>query len=204
MSGRAPLQVLAVAGSLRAGSFNRALLRAAQALQPDGLQIEPFDLAPLPLFNQDLAGEHTPQPVQAWREALWAADALLIATPEYNHGVPGVLKNALDWASRPPGRQPLAGLPVAIMGATPNLWGTARAQAHLRQTLVYPDARVLSQPEVLIAHAAQQFGPGGELLDPATRGFVHELLVALADWSRQVGRVRPHPDPAAPPAEGVR
>ena len=184
----ATLRVVGIAGSLRQGSYNRALLNAAQELEPDGMHIEAFDLEPIPMFNQDLEGEHLPMPVRVWRETLSAADALLIATPEYNHGVPGVLKNALDWASRPP-HQPLDALPVAIMGATPSMWGTARGQAQLRQTLVYPNARPMSQPEVLIAEAHQKFSPEGRLTDAEMRQSLHVFLEAFLDWARLVGRV---------------
>jgi chromate reductase, NAD(P)H dehydrogenase (quinone) len=182
------LRVVGIAGSLRRGSYNRALLNAAQELEPDGMHIEAFDLGTLPLLNQDLDGEHLPAPVRVWRETLWAADALLIATPEYNYSVPGVLKNALDWASRPPQHQPLRGLPVAIMGATPSMWGTARGQAQLRQTLVYPNARLMSQPEVMIAGAHQKFSAEGRLTDSETRVFVRELLEAFLAWAQHVGR----------------
>ncbi len=183
-----PLHVVGIAGSLRRASYNRALLRAAVELAPDTLRLTVVDLAPLPLYNQDEDGEAPPETVRRWRAALWAADALLIATPEYNHGVPGVLKNALDWASRPPQHQPLNGLPVALMGATASTWGTARGQAQLRQTFVYPNALVLGQPEVLVARAPARFDPDGRLIDPPTRGFVRDLLVALERWARQVGR----------------
>ena len=183
-----PLKFLGIAGSLRHASYNRALLAAARELCPDGATLNIFDLAPLPLYDQDIDTEAAPPAVQAFRDALWSADALLISTPEYNHGVPGVLKNALDWASRPPQHQPLSGLPVAIMGASPYTWGTARAQAHLRQTLVFPSALVLSQPEVLVANATGKFDAEGQLTDDATRTFVHGLLVALATWTHRVGR----------------
>jgi chromate reductase, NAD(P)H dehydrogenase (quinone) len=187
------LQVLGVAGSLRRASFNRALLRAALELAPQSMKIEIFDLAPLPLYNQDEDGEHAPTSARAWRDALWAADAFLIVTPEYNYGVPGVLKNALDWASRPPQHHPLKGLPVAIMGATQGMWGTARGQAQLRQNFVFPNALVLNQPEVLIAQASEKFDATGNLTDQTTRTFVSNLLVALETWTRQVGRPRVTP-----------
>jgi chromate reductase, NAD(P)H dehydrogenase (quinone) len=187
------LQVLGVAGSLRRASFNRALLRAALELAPQSMKIEIFDLAPLPLYNQDEDGEHAPTSARAWRDALWAADALLIVTPEYNYGVPGVLKNALDWASRPPQHHPLKGLPVAIMGTTQGMWGTARGQAQLRQIFVFPNALVLNQPEVLIAQASEKFDAAGNLTDQTTRTFVSNLLVALETWTRQVGRHRVTP-----------
>ncbi|GAA4004445.1 NAD(P)H-dependent FMN reductase [Deinococcus rubellus] len=184
------VRILGIAGSLRRNSFNCALLADAQELQPGGVTVETFYLAPLPMYDQDLDTETAPPAVQAFRDALWATDALLIATPEYNHGVPGVLKNALDWASRPPQHQPLRGLPVAMMGATPSMWDTACAQAHLRQVLVFPSALVLPPPEVLVANAGSKFDAEGRLADDTTRTFFHGLLVALADWTRQVGRPR--------------
>jgi chromate reductase, NAD(P)H dehydrogenase (quinone) len=188
MSQQRVLHVVGVAGSLRQDSLNRALLRAAHELQPEGMSIGIFDLAPLPLYNQDDDDEHTSNAVRAWRDTLWAADALLIATPEYNHGVPGVLKNALDWASRPPSQQPLNGLPVALMGASPSMFGTARAQMQLRQTFVFPNARLLSQPEVFVSNANDKFDPEGYLTDPTTRQNVRNLLLAFAAWTRLVGR----------------
>ena len=187
VSSSSVLRVVGIAGSLRQGSYNRALLSAAQELGPDGMHIETFDLGGLPMFNQDLEGDHLPTPVRVWHETLAAADALLIATPEYNHGIPGVLKNALDWASRPP-HQPLNGLPVAIMGATPGMWGTARGQAQLRQTLVNPNAHPMSRPELLIAGAHQKFSPEGRLTDAQTRVSLHAFLEALLIWARQAGR----------------
>ena len=188
------LNVVGVAGSLRRASFNRALLRAAQQLQPETLAITIFDLEPLPLYNQDEdADSSAPAAVRLWRDALWSADALLIATPEYNSSVPGVLKNALDWASRPAQHQPLSELPIAIMGATPSMWGTARSQAQLRQTLIFPNAYVMNRPEVMVAQAHERFDPQGELIHAETRAYVHNLLVALDRWTRQVGRAAIQP-----------
>src|SRR5882672_4988864 len=134
---RAKLSVLGIAGSLRAASFNRSLLRAAQELAPAGMTITAFDLAPIPLYNADVEATGDPEPVAALKSAIRQADALLIATPEYNFGVPGVLKNAIDWASRPPRGSAMQGKPVAIMGATPGGWGTARSQMQLRQAFVF-------------------------------------------------------------------
>src|SRR5205814_8833807 len=122
-----------IAGSLRTGSYNRALLRAAQELAPAGLELLTFDLAPIPLYDGDVEAQGDPEPVGALKTAIRDADALLIVTPEYNYGVPGVLKNAIDWASRPPGQSPLNGKPAALMGATPGMTGTARAQLQIRQ-----------------------------------------------------------------------
>jgi chromate reductase, NAD(P)H dehydrogenase (quinone) len=177
------LQVLGFAGSLRQGSYNRGLLRAAQELAPDGMTVRTFDLAPLPLFNADLEDSSLPAPVAAFRTAIREADALLIATPEYNHGVPGVLKNAIDWASRPPGQAALQGKPAAIMGASPGMTGTARAQPQLRQAFVFTETYALLKPEVLVARAHEKFDSAGRLTDEDTRKWVRALLEALATWT---------------------
>lgn len=127
MNERTTINVVAFAGSLRQESYNRALLRAAQESAPESMSIDTFDLSPIPLYNYDVEQQGDPEPVQEFKHAIRKADALLIATPEYQHGIPGVLKNALDWASRPPKQSPLQGKPAAIMGATPGMTGTARA-----------------------------------------------------------------------------
>src|SRR5256885_15678621 len=148
------LRVLGIPGSLRAASFNRALLRAAIADAPPGMTIEIFDgLGAVPLYNADVEAQGDPAPVVALKTAIDRADALLIATPEYNYGVPGVLKNAIDWASRPPGACVLDGKPAALMGASPGGTGTARAQLALRQSFVFTDTRALLRPEVMVARA---------------------------------------------------
>ena len=116
-------------------------------------------------------------------------DALLIASPEYNHCVPGVLKNAIDWASRPARRSVLTDKPVAIMGASTGRGGTARAQAHLRDGLAYTNGLVLALPEVLVADAGAKFDPDGDLHDPETRGEIRDLLVSLAAWTRRLHRL---------------
>jgi chromate reductase len=185
MSSGETIKVLGIAGSLRERSFNRMALRAAQALAPEGISVESLDIAGVPLYNDDVRAQGYPPKVQALREAIAAADALLIATPEYNFSIPGVLKNAIDWASRPPD-QPFAGKPVAIMGASPGRVGTARAQYHLRQMLVFLDAHALNKPEVLIGGAGQVFDEAGNLTDEATQGFVRDLLTALAVWTRRL------------------
>ncbi|BAH39229.1 MAG TPA: NAD(P)H-dependent oxidoreductase [Gemmatimonas aurantiaca] len=183
-----PLVVCAIAGSLRQASYNRALLRAAQELAPEGMEIRIFDrVGDLPLFDQDLEAQGDPEPVVAMRRAIAEADALLIATPEYNHGVPGVLKNAIDWASRPPRGAVLAGKPTAILGASPGVTGTARAQSQLRQTFVFTDTPVLPQPEILVYRAHEKFDAEGRLTDERTREFVGKLLVGLASWTRRLG-----------------
>src|SRR5437870_372013 len=149
-----PVHVLGFAGSLRAHSLNRALLRAAIELTPEGLGIEAFDLGPLPLYDSDVEAAGLPEPVQTFRRRIAAADALLLVTPEYNYSVPGVLKNAIDWASRPYGDSAWSGKPAAIMGASVGTIGTARAQYHLRQIMVFLNMFPLNQPEVMIGHAA--------------------------------------------------
>ena len=180
------LRVCGIAGSLRSGSFNRHLLRAAQELSPPGMEIVPFDLAGVPLYNGDVEAAGDPEAVTALKGAIRDADALLIATPEYNFGVPGVLKNAIDWASRPPGKSPLNGKPAALMGATPGMGGTGRAQMALRQSFVFTQTLVLVAPEVLVARAHEKFDASGRLADEPTRGFVRKLLEALADWTMRL------------------
>jgi len=183
-----PLRVLGIAGSLRVASYNRMLLRAAVELAPEGMEIELFDIGGIPLFNEDVEAAGTPSAVEAFREAIRRADALLVATPEYNHGVPGVLKNAVDWASRPPRKSALAGKPAAVFGASPGATGTARAQTQLRASFVFTDTPVLPQPEVLVFRAHEKFDADGRLSDEPTRVFVGRLLVALADWTRRLAR----------------
>ena len=134
---RSTLQVVGIAGSLRAGSHNRTVVRAAAELAPPGLRIVETGIADIPFFDEDVEAEGDPAAVAALKRSVAAADGLIIATPEYEHGVPGVLKNTIDWLSRPPGRGPLLGKPVAVLGASPGMVGTARAQAQLRQTLFF-------------------------------------------------------------------
>jgi chromate reductase len=181
-----PLTFLGIAGSLRRGSYNRGLIRAAVEVAPEGTTVVPFDLSDLPMFNADIEAEGDPAAVAAFKRAISAADALLIATPEYNHCVPGLLKNAIGWASRPARRSVLTGKPVAIMGATPGSGGTARAQAHLRDGLAYTNGYVLPVPEVLVPLAAAKFDAEGNLTDAETREAVRDLLVSLAAWTRRL------------------
>jgi len=180
---------LGIAGSLREGSYNRALLRVAAEVAPEDLEIEVFDnevLKRIPLYNEDVRAEGDPEPVRALKDAIRKADALVIATPEYNHSVAGVLKNALDWASRPPDDSPLAGKPVAIMGASTGRWGTVRAQMHLRQLCVDQKMPAVSEPEVLVADADEKFDDQGRLTHDVTRYFVSELMESLVAWTRKV------------------
>jgi chromate reductase len=185
MGGGESLKVLGISGSLRKASYNSAALRAAQELAPAGMTIEIADLLPIPLYNEDVRAAGFPPGVQRLREQIISADALLVATAEYNYSISGVLKNAIDWASRPPD-QPFDDKPVAIMGASPGMTGSARAQYHLRQSCVYLNMHVLNKPEVMIAAAHTKFDTAGRLTDEPTRGFVRDLLVNLAAWTRRL------------------
>jgi chromate reductase len=180
-----PINVLGFAGSLRERSYNKAALRAAVELAPAGMTIETFDLAPIQPYNEDVKEQGLPPPEQEFRERIRVADALLIVTPEYNRSIPGVLKNAIDWVSRPP-QQPFDGKPVAIFGVSPGMIGTAVAQYHLRQCLGVLNAPLLNQPSVMIGQAAQKFDAQGRLTDEGTRELIGKLLVALADWTRRL------------------
>jgi chromate reductase len=152
--------------------------------------IDIFDLAPIPLYDYDVEQRGDPEPVTQFKQAIAAADALLIATPEYQQGILGVLKNAIDWASRPPGKSVLQDKPVAIMGASPGMTATARAQTQLRQTLAYNNCPTLMRPEVLVAHAHEKFDQDGRLTDEATATFIRDLLVAFSAWITRVGTRR--------------
>jgi len=181
----AGVRLLGVSGSLRKGSYNTALLRAASELLPEGMTLEIFDLSSIPLYNDDVRALGFPKPVQEFRDRIAAAHALLIATPEYNFSIPGVLKNAIDWASRPPD-PPLNGRPVGIMGASTGNFGTVRAQMHLRQVCVFCNMFPLNKPEVLVMRAKEKFDGNGRLIDETARGFIRDMLLALADWTRRL------------------
>lgn len=173
------MKILGIAGSLRESSYNRALLRAARELLPEGVELVEHDLRDLPFYDGDVEAAGDPDSVVEFKQAIREADALLIATPEYNRGVPGVLKNAIDWASRPPLGSPLTGKPVAIMGASTGRGGTARAQEQLRSALEFSRANVLEQPEVLVPEAFMRFDQQGELVDGGARAELAELLDTL-------------------------
>ena len=183
---RGSMRVFAIAGSLRGGSFNKMLLRTARELAPVGMAIELFDLEGIPFFNADVEERGDPDPVTHFKTAIRASDALLIATPEYQHGISGVLKNALDWASRPTGHSPMQRKAAAIMGATPGRMGTARAQTQLRQSLAFTDMYTVLQPEVLVSHAYEKFDRDGRLTDEPTREFIRKLLAELQALARAV------------------
>ena len=186
--GEEPLRVLGIVGSLRHGSFNRALMEAAIELEPAGMRIEEFDLGSIPLYNADLdTDERRPDVVRRLKDAIAEADGLLISTPEYNHGVSGVLKNAIDWASRPAGTSPLAGKPVAIMGAAPGVLGTARGQQHLKLVLISTMALLMPHPGVVVGQAHEKFDAEGRLIHEPTRDFLATFLRELEAWIRRVG-----------------
>lgn len=179
------ISILGFAGSLRKGSYNKSLLRAALEMLPADAKLDIFDLEGIPPFNQDLENQ-PPEKVKEFKAKIRAADAILIATPEYNYSIPGVLKNAIDNASRPYGDNPFDGKPVAIMGASIGMLGTARAQYHLRQSLVFLNMYPLNQPEVLVSFAQEKIDQNGKLTDQKTREKIRELVEALVIWTRKL------------------
>jgi chromate reductase len=182
MSDGGTVRILGISGSLRRGSFNTATLRAAQELVPAGMTIERLDIGPIPLYNEDVRQQGFPPPVEELRRHIKQADGLLITTPEYNYSIPGVLKNTIDWASRPPD-QPFDGKPIAIIGASPGILGTARAQYHLRQCFLFLNAYLLNRPEVMITQAATKFDAHGKLTDQSTRDAIAAMLTAFKAWT---------------------
>lgn len=180
----AAIKVLGISGSLRSGSYNTGLLRAAQAVAPEGMSIQIYDLSKIPLYNFDVEQQGDPDAVKSFKQAIADADALLIATPEYQRSIPGVLKNALDWASRPADNSVLEHKPVAVMGASPGMTGTARAQTQLRETLCYNDMRAVTSPEVLVAFAPKKFDSQGNYVDEEGRKFLRQLLDSLLQLTR--------------------
>ena len=181
------VHILGIAGSLRRESYNRAALRAATRLVPEGATLDTFELDGIPGFNQD-DEQHPPAKVVELKRRIREADAVLIVTPEYNYSVPGVLKNAIDWASRPYGDSAWSRKPAAIMGASVGTMGTARAQYHLRQTFVFLNMLPINQPEVMIGNAATRFDAAGNLTDEATQGYIRKLLENLVAWTRRLQR----------------
>jgi chromate reductase len=181
------MKVLGLSGSLRKGSFNTALLRAAIELAPAGMSIEEHSLADIPMYDEDVRQAGYPAPVLALRQAVAAADALLFVTPEYNYSIPGMLKNAIDWVSRPP-EPPFAGKPAAIMSTSGGILGGARAQYHLRQIFVFIDVHALNKPEVIVPHAQDKFDAELRLTDDPTRKAIAAQLEALAKWTARLQR----------------
>jgi len=182
------IRVAGIPGSLREGSFNKGLLRAAAELAPAGMEISIYTrLGEIPPYNDDVFTKGDSEPVADLKNFIGGADALLISTPEYNYGVPGVLKNAIDWVSRPAGKSVLNRKPAAIMGCSPGLGGTIRAQHALRQTFVFTETHVMTQPEIKIPSAAPLFDPSAKLTDENTRQHIKKFLEAFAVW---IGRFK--------------
>lgn len=179
------ISILGFAGSLRKGSYNKALLHAAMELLPKDAKLEILDLEGIPPFNQDLEN-NPPQKVKDFKEKIRAADAILIATPEYNYSISGVLKNALDAASRPFGDNPFLDKPVGIIGASVGTLGTARAQYHLRQICVFLNMHPLNSPEVFVTRAYEKFDDKGNLKDQDTREVLRLFLENLVNWTRRL------------------
>ncbi len=176
------MKILAFAGSLRKDSYNKALIRAAKELAPSIMDIQIFDLEGIPLYNADLEAEGDPEQVAGFKNAIRQADGLLIATPEYNHGVAAVSKNAIDWASRPPKNAPLNQKPIGILGASPGLTGSARGQSQLRQAFGFTNSYCMPQPEILVYRAHQKFDETGKLTDENTRIYLSRYMEALYEW----------------------
>ena len=181
-------KILAFAGSLRHNSINAGLLRAAGEVAPEGVEIEIFDLSRIPLFNEDLNPANPPEAVREFKDKFREADAILIATPEYNYSIPGVLKNAIDWASRPHANNVLKQKPAAILGATGGMSGTIRAQIALRQVLQPLETFVMLKPEFFLPNAGQLFDAQGDLQDEATLDRLRGMIDALVLWSERLER----------------
>ncbi|NOT63578.1 MAG: NAD(P)H-dependent oxidoreductase [Acidobacteria bacterium] len=181
------LNLLGIVGSLRQKSYNKGLMKAAQELLPTGVTLTVADIGALPLFNEDLES-NVPVAVQTFKQQVSAADAILIATPEYNYSMPGVLKNALDWASRPYGDNSFDSKPAALMGASVGMLGTARAQYHLRQTLVFLNMHPLNRPEIMVSSAHKNFDAEGNLTNEQTKQFITQMLQALVEWTHRLSK----------------
>jgi chromate reductase, NAD(P)H dehydrogenase (quinone) len=192
-----PFLILALAGSLRQGSYNRGLLRAAEELAPEWVEVQFFDIGTLPFFNEDVEAAGDPEPVRRFKEAIRNANAVLIATPEYNGAVPGVLANAIDWASRPTGQSVLRNKPVAVMGAVLGRSGSVNAQAALRGVLSRVGAVVVPDPQVLVPRASRLFDEQVNLRDEETRQEIQQLIEAVARWCRKVQPEEPESIAAA-------
>ena len=182
-----PVRILGIAGSLRRQSYNRALLRAAAQVAPEDATIDIFEIEGIPPFSEDDERD-PPATVRELKRRVREADAVLFVTPEYNYSIPGVLKNAIDWASRPYGDSAWSGKPAAVMGASTGSIGTARAQYHLRQVMVFLNMFPLNQPEVMVGAANERFDTVGNLTDEQTREYVRRLVQSLVDWTRRLGQ----------------
>ena len=179
------LRILGISGSLRAGSYNTAALHAAVDLCPDDAEIEICDIGDLPPYNEDV-DKQPPDVATRFRDKIRSADAILFSSPEYNYSVPGQLKNAIDWGSRPYGQGAWTGKSALIMGCSPGAIGTARMQYHLRQIMVFLDMYPLNKPEVMINNCASKFDEQGRLTDEKTREFLRQALEALVHWTRRL------------------
>jgi chromate reductase len=181
----ARFHILGLTGSLRRGSFNTGLLRVAQELAPDGVEIEITDISAIPLYNEDLNREGGPAPVQALKQRAREADALLFATPEYNYSMTGVQKNLIDWLSRPLETTPLRHKPVAMMGAG-GMFGTVRSQLALRQVFLFTESYAMINPQLMIMRSSEYFDAEGRLLDEALRQRVRMIVEGLVAWTQQI------------------
>ena len=179
------VKILGIAGSIRKASLNRAALRAAAELLPEGAELTTFEIDEIPPFSQD-SEANPPAAVTAFKAAIRDADAILFVSPEYNYSIPGVLKNAIDWASRPYGDSAWDGKPAAIMGVSGGALGTARMQYDLRKVMVFLNMFPLNRPEVMIGNSGKRFDAEGNLTDDATREIMAKQLAALADWTRKL------------------
>jgi chromate reductase len=183
------LNILGIGGSLRKGSYNRALLRAAIELAPEEMEITIFDneiFSAIPLYNDDVRAKAVPEPVKILKHEIQLADGLIFAIPEYNFSVSGVLKNAVDWVSRPKNESPLDGKPVALIGASTGISGTIRAQMHFRQICTTTNMLAVNGPQVYVAKAANKFDSDGRLIDEDARHFLSLLLKTFSDWIRKM------------------
>ncbi|MCL4365137.1 MAG: NAD(P)H-dependent oxidoreductase [Candidatus Marsarchaeota archaeon] len=180
-----PIKILGFGGSFRKGSYSKAILNAAKELAPKDSVIEIFDIKDIPLFNQDHEAT-PPESVSMFKKKIKDADAILISTPEYNYSIPGYLKNAIDWVSRPYGDNSFEGKPVALMSSSGGMLGGSRAQYHLRQAFVFLNIHPINRPEVIIPSVHEKLDANGKLIDPMTKEKITELITALSEWSRQL------------------
>lgn len=178
-------KVAIIVGSLRKTSVNRRLAQAIARQAAPKLDMQIVEIDQVPLYNQDLEADF-PGEVQAVKDALSAADAILVVTPEYNRGMPGVLKNVIDWASRPPGQSVWRGKPVAIAGSTPGALGTGAAQVDARNVLTAIDAAVMGMPQIYFVHREEHFTPEGDFADPKFRDYIQAWIDKFAAWIARV------------------
>lgn len=179
------IKILGISGSLREGSYNTNALKAAAGMVPDDAEIEIYDISGFPEFVQG-EDQNPPAKVAEFKKKIREADAVIISSPEYNYSLPGVLKNVIDWASRPYGDSAWDGKPAAIMGASPGTGGTMRMQYHLRQIMVFLNMFPINRPEVMIANCVDKFDKDGNLTDETTRQFVGQMVNNLVDWTRKL------------------